>query len=305
MSEGLYFYDESALLERLTNALKKRPQEIVFLLGSPLTAPLSPSSPGIPDVAGMVRMIRAEFAQDKAQLAALDRELDSFGDQSYQTAFQFLQGRRGQAAANELVRHAVMAARLPGTAFSHFGTGPEILPDDACLLIDQDVSGWHLNPSVQALGRLIAGYRDRFGKFLLTTNFDPLIEVAIHRAGGQYTRTTLFVDGNIVQTQGGGCQVVHLHGYWHGADTLHTSRQLTQPRPLLRNSLGWLLRNKLVIVCGYGGWDDIFTTALIDSIRDETAYPEVLWTFYGDPPILSDRLSANLALGINRGRLSL
>src|SRR5207253_4932818 len=115
---------------------------------------------------------------------------------------------------------------------------------------------------------------------ILTTNFDPLIEVAIQRAGGHYFRTMLHSDGNISQTEGNGCHVIHLHGYWHGCDTLHTTRQLSHPRPHLKDSLTHLLRNKLVVVCAYGAWDDAFTEALMDVVRDDTAYPEVIWTFY-------------------------
>lgn len=139
---------------------------------------------------------------------------------------------------------------------------------------------------------------------MLTTNFDPLLEVSIRRAAGHYFRTTLHSDGNLSQTEGTGCHVIHLHGYWYGSDTLHTSRQLGQARPRLRASLSALLRDKLVIVCGYGGWDDIFTEALVDVVRDDTAYPEILWTLYS-PPALNDALSKRLAPGIDRGRISI
>jgi len=96
-----------------------------------------------------------------------------------------------------------------------------------------------------------------------------------------------------------------LHGYWHGADTLHTVGQLGQPRPRLRASLGQLLRHKLVVVCAYSGWDDVFTEALMDVVRDDVASPEIIWTFYADSPALSTRLSEMLAPGISRGRVSL
>ncbi len=93
------------------------------------------------------------------------------------------------------------------------------------------------------LGQLIATYPETVGKVVLTTNFDPLIEVSIARHGGAFYRTVLPMDGNLGQTVGTGTHVVHLHGYWHGYDTLHTTHQLRQERPELRRSLARLVEN--------------------------------------------------------------
>ena len=171
--------------------------------------------------------------------------------------------------------------------------------------MDFDAKGWALNPATEFIGRLAARYPDRFGRSILTTNFDPLIEVSIRTAGGSYFRTTLQSDGNLSQTEGTGCHVIHLHGYWYGSDTLHTARQLGQARPRLRASLSALLREKLVVVCGYGGWDDAFTEALVDVVRDDSANPEVLWTFFSQHPLVNDSLSNRLERGMDRGRVNL
>src|SRR5437667_239493 len=70
---------------------------------------------------------------------------------------------------------------------------------------------------------------------VLTTNFDPLIEVALRRAGGSPVRTVLEIDGRFDLTHVDiGQHIVHLHGYWSDGDTLHTPDQLERPRPLLR-----------------------------------------------------------------------
>jgi hypothetical protein len=115
MPDGYDFYDENALVERLSRALKKRHQETVFLVGAPLSAPVSPGLPGVPGVDGVINLIRSEFEDDACQLAALGEALKAAGDKRYQAAFQFLQGRRGQQTANEIVRTAVRTARRPGT----------------------------------------------------------------------------------------------------------------------------------------------------------------------------------------------
>jgi tetratricopeptide (TPR) repeat protein len=199
----------------------------------------------------------------------------------------------------------VLAAREPGSESTPIDFTNQVAIEAACRALEFDIAGWHLNAGTDYLGKLVAGYPTRFGKTLLTTNFDPLIEVAIRRAEGAYWRTVLHADANLSQTEASGCHVIHLHGYWFGADTLHTARQLGQSRPHLRDSLRSILRNKLVVVCAYGGWDDVFTDALMEVVRDLTEHPEVIWTFHVAGPTLEERLSERLAPGINRGRVNL
>jgi hypothetical protein len=256
--------------------------------------------PGVPGVDG--DLIRAEFEDDPVQIAALDKALAVEPGNRYQAAFFFLQGRRGQHMANEIIRRAVLAARCPAPTAIQMGS---VKDDEDCRHLEFDGSGWVLTPAMENLGKLIACYPARFGRSILTTNFDPLIQVSIRRADGKTYRTTLHADGNLTQTEAEGCHVIHLHGYWYGSDTLHTHRQLGQPRPHLVDSLGYVLRNKLVVACGYGGWDDAFTEALMNVVRDDTAFPEIIWTFYSQNPSLGEQLSQRLAPGVNRGRVTL
>lgn len=152
---------------------------------------------------------------------------------------------------------------------------------------------------------MVVRYPELFGRSLLTTNFDPLIEVSVRRSGGFYFRTTLHRDGNLSQTEGIGCHIVHLHGYWYGSDTLHTARQLSQSRPRLKASLRSFLTNKLVVACAYSGWDDTFTEALMEVVLDDMAFPEILWTFFSETPAPPARLSQRLTARIDRGRVNL
>jgi hypothetical protein len=55
--------------------------------------------------------------------------------------------------------------------------------------MDSDIDAWTLSPGTESLGKIVTGYPDRFGKTALTTNFDPLIEVAIRRSSGSFFRT--------------------------------------------------------------------------------------------------------------------
>jgi tetratricopeptide (TPR) repeat protein len=292
------FYGESALLSRLTRAIELRHQQVIFLVGSPLSAPVAPSSIGVPNVDGIIAMIRGEFAGDTAELADYEREIAQSCDRRYQDAFRFLQGNRGQPVANEVIRRAVLRSRTTKN-------DKENLSDAGCRLLESDLEGWTISPSTAALGRLVTNYPTVFGHALLTTNYDPLLEIAIRRAGGQLFRTTLHADGDLHQTEGDGCHVIHLHGFWYNSDTLNTTRQLTQERPRLKASLTNLLKDRLVVVCGYGGWDDVFTSTLLDLVRDDSAGPEVLWTFFQKNPVIPSALEDQLTPGIARGRVLL
>ncbi len=299
------YYDSNALLDRLTAGVKRSQQRAVFLVGSALTAPTEASLPGVPGVEGVIDIIRRDF-EGTDQTSDLDRALTEH-ENRYQAAFTYLLGHRGQQAANEVIKRAVWKARKPvvasenPTAFSPTAA----TSDESCRSLDSDYEGWVLPPGITALGGLLAGYPDRFGRSVLTTNFDPLLEVSISKSGGHFFRTVLHRDGNLAQTEGSGCHVIHLHGYWYGADTLHTPRQLNQPRPRLKASLGSLIKNSVLIVTGYGGWDDAFTDALMEVVLDDSAYPEIVWTFNAPSPNPPTSLLDRLSPGIDRGRVNL
>ena len=296
-------YDEAALFERLTTGVQRSNQPVIFLVGSGLTAPIKEGGAGVPGVRGVIELIKGEF--DAPQQIELEKQICENAN-PYQAAFSFLLGRRGQQAANQIIRQAVWQARSAvstklASSFSLVGN----TPDDVCRSLDTDLDGWNLTPGVEAVGGLIARYPDHFGRAILTTNFDPLLGIAIARSNGNFFRTVLHRDGNLSQTEGTGCHVIHLHGYWYGADTLHTPRQLNQSRPRLKASLSALLKAKTIVVSAYGGWDDVFTDALMEGVFDDNAYPEIIWTFNATVPKPDRRLIEKLAPGMDRGRVTL
>lgn len=296
------YYNESALLERLTAGTASSGRAVVFLVGSGLTAPVDKGLPGVPGVDGVIELIEQAFDDESQRNELRDSLRDK--DNRYQEAFRFLYGRRGPQAANIIIRNAVASARLA------LADGPRYTlnattSDEACRAFDADIAGWHLTPGVSALGELLADYPDRCGRTVLTTNFDPLIGTAIGAAGGTSFRTHLHRDGNLTQTAGTGTHIVHLHGYWYGSDTLHTPRQLGQPRPQLRASLSHLIRDQPLVVLAYGGWDDAFSRALIEVVLDDSAFPEIIWCFRDAVPRVRTQLLNVLMPGIDRGRVSL
>jgi hypothetical protein len=180
------YYDQTALLDRLTMGIKGSGESVVFLVGSAVTAPLQIGGEGVPNVQGVIELIKSEFPSD--QTADFERELNN-STQPYQAAFSYLIGRRGQTAANNIIKRAVMMARLTASASA------AVLTDADCDNLDQGNENWNLSPGVKALGKLAALQPEKFGQTILTTNFDPLLEVSIRSAGGFTFRTVLHREG--------------------------------------------------------------------------------------------------------------
>ncbi|MCY3736837.1 MAG: NB-ARC domain-containing protein [Gemmatimonadaceae bacterium] len=131
----------------------------------------------------------------------------------------------------------------------------------------------------------------------------------MRRHGGRFYRTVLHDDGKLGQTFAEGTHVVHLHGYWHGSDTLHTPQQLLQPRPHLRRSLEGVVEASVLVVVGYSGWDDVITETLIELLSDSGKNPEILWAFHQSDRSAIEasnrQLLSLLSPGIGRGRVAL
>ena len=251
----------------------------IFMVGSGLSLPGNPGAPGVPGAADMVELVRQRVSDDNAALDELNRHLERAeqNDASvYGAAFEFLEQWRGPDPVNNVIRDAVLMARLPGATQS----------DDPAAL-ERDVEGWALTRGTSALGSLLGEHRQNYPGPVLTTNFDPLLSVAINRANGRPRRAILDGDGRLpsaAELEPGETPVIHLHGYWRGSDTHHTGMELTAPRPQLGASLARLLNKRLVVVVGYGGWDDAFMRAVSSLLEDTGARPDIAWALYEDEP---------------------
>jgi len=295
-----YFGSADALHDRIAFAHSKQ-KPVIFVVGAPLTAPVNGSGEGVPGVNEIVDVIKNEFATNAEARKNLESVLRTSGQSSYQNAFEFLISRRGLEQANQVVRKAVISA---------YKGKVDNIEDMAQLeRAEKDFQNWHLSPAVENLGKVLALNSSKNPSIVLTTNFDPLIQIAVAKAGGKSFTTMLHREGNILQTRADGIHVVHLHGSWRGSDTLHTTRQLNQERPQLKSSLANVARNALVVAVGYGGWDDVITSTLSELVMDDSSYPEIAWSFYSSSQediIASNRsLLEKLNAGIDRGRVSL
>jgi hypothetical protein len=261
----------------LAYSLKER---FVFLFGSGLTRPDGPGRPGVPDAEAIVQIVRSSL--NSRQRRDLDRELVSPPHNRYQTAMSYLERVQGRSATQRIIAGAVLNAfTLTDTpdAVNRLGRVPTL--EEIYALTEDALDSWILSPAVEAFGHLVMVCGRIFGADILTTNFDPLIEISIRRAGGHCFRVALAEDGNLRGIRGSVPRVVHLHGFYHGTDMLHTSEHLTSPRPKLEESLEILLAECTLVVVGYGGWDDVFMRALARAAKQRRS-KRVYWAFHED-----------------------
>jgi len=251
--DSFRLFEKTALLKRIEFAVAQG-TPITLIVGAPISFDFE-SANGVPTVEQLVDHIRQAFADDPSALKLLADELASPKKNPYQVAFERAIAYRGLRFANDVVRRGVLKAYNGNNAYS--------LTDDVSLnQLQADIDNWYLPPAVEAIGKLLCAKPKSFGDRILTTNFDPLIEIAIRRAGGDCVSSFFHGDGNPSSIQSNGLNVIHCHGFWTGSDTLHTPSQLLQARPKLRAYLSQLIRDTVVVVVGCGGWDDVLMGAL-------------------------------------------
>lgn len=258
----MILHDKNALITAVRTATKP----VAFLVGAPLSAD---SGGGVPGVAQMLDLARDEIRRRAP--GDLHRFEDAIrgttGGDAYQAAMTWLQGNLTQDGVNRVVKAAVLRARRADSPMVFDGDG--------------SASDWYIPAGTQALASLMCRDRERVIGPVLTTNFDPLLSVTIEACGGRAHLRVIQSDGRLAQyvKRPGEIEVIHLHGFWRGSDTLHTPSQLTAPRPRLKDSLKEVLRQRTLVVAAYGGWDDVFASALSEVARDDAAQVQVLWCF--------------------------
>ncbi|KAF0215358.1 MAG: hypothetical protein FD174_4155 [Geobacteraceae bacterium] len=252
--------------EELLTAASATKRPVAFLVGAPLSLK---DGVGVPGVTEVLELIRDEIRSCAAKaLPRFEAALNGkTGGDAYQEAMKWLGRNISQDAINDVIKAAVLKARN--------ASAPELTSGDG------NHVDWSIPDGTANLGELVARESERFIGPILTTNFDPLISMAVQSFGGQTGRYVLTADGTVSgPTVDGICTVIHLHGFWRDSDTLHTQVQLTNPRPKLTKSLQRLLQGRTLIVAAYGGWDDVFTSALVDLMNDEQAPLDVIWCFW-------------------------
>jgi tetratricopeptide (TPR) repeat protein len=273
------FGNQQKLIYRLKSAAAKG-NKISFLFGSGLTVSNhSMSMPGVFSVAEIVNKITDIFRADNCIDLLEDEMNGSVNNKAnqYQIAMRTLLECHGQDQLNNIIRDAVLEARINKNSIV-------IQSDLTYQELEKDYENWFLNKGLTALASLYKLNRSKFNDIILTSNFDPLIEISLNKQGVTTQTLNIPKDGrtNTIINNDNVTSVAHFHGYWRGSDTLHTITQLTRARPNLKGSLKQLLKNTTLIVIGYGGWNDVFTKTLVEMINENDEDLNVLWTFYSE-----------------------
>jgi SIR2-like domain len=277
------------LLARLhaTVASGEPSRPIAILTGSGLTAG------AIPGVTEIVNIVRHRVSSDDQ--IELDRRLAAIDESSlkYQEAFTFLSLRHPPELRDRIITLCTLRA--------YHGQLPEkgaLLPS-RLTEYEADTDNWHLPHGVAALGRIWAGLPANLRGPILTTNFDPLCEIAIQKAGGHVVLRIMDSDGSFLRDVRTVSlpQVVHLHGYWRESATLSMTTQLTLERPALEGSIRALLGQYTLVVIGYGAWRDALARQLVHVIREqEQRELDILWCYYGGERELDEEYKTNEVL---------
>jgi hypothetical protein len=275
---NLSLADLEMLLVRLINA-KRQGEKIAILVGAGLTmSNLAKSEPGVSSVSEIIEDIKLLFKQHALlDIYAKHVSESASNSEKYQASMSALLSAFGQDELNNVIIRAVLNSMKNKVV--HNSAVFEINPAS----LETEYQNWYLRSGVDSLGEMYVDFNEIFAGPILTSNFDPLLEISIAKHGGNPQSIFLINDGKFLNHKSNRTQsIVHFHGFWHGGDTLHTTDQLKRDRPQLKGDLKRLLNNSVLLVVGYGGWDDVFTHTLLELIQEGNNDFDVLWCFYED-----------------------
>lgn len=258
--------DLESAIDRIQHAVaREKDRRVAFVTGSGL------SLGSVPSTRDMIQFFLDEFAKVPADL----QNLSQLSNQdAYLKAAHALRQRRGDRGLAKAIQTAVLGA--------HLEPEPNLEQGSAELL---NPARWTIPSAQDSLAHLIRLIPSHRRGPVFTTNFDPLTEVAARRYGVDVAPVaTDSLKAFNLESIVGPVPIVHLHGYWLQSSTLSTSEQLSLERPDIENLIKLHLANSLVVVVGYGGWEDAFTRALKDYLvsgRLGALQAEILWMCHG------------------------
>ncbi|GAA0726322.1 SIR2 family protein [Dactylosporangium roseum] len=291
------------LLDEIAEAIG-RGEQITLILGAGMTMP---AVPGLAGIVALAERYAAGLGDDGELTQALRQareELDARAApiEVYLAYRRVFTARRSPGEFDVIAQQAVLAGyRAPDLASSPLATHGIWQRVDLRLgeRVENSLDWWELPAGVRAVGRLLAWRPDEFGNSVLTTNFDPMLEVAVRLTGRQALSVPVDAAGRPDRRpeSEGAVQVFHLHGFWRPVGEAARSPLLHDPAPDAQASaaacraIADLITGDRVVVVGYSGWDDVVTGAL-RAVR-EVRPVRVLWALQedgGPSAALSERL---------------
>jgi len=260
--------DTDQLVELLYECAREK-KRLTFVVGSGLSLPV------IPDVRGMLAVADL-YAQghpvSTGLLAALELSRNEFGSSiaTYRAYWREFAKWIAKDEFDLIAQDAVLRAyQSTNPTFSGRGRWQRLDPTRARQM-ERDLHGWNLPDGLAALGGLLAAMPESFvdGQ-ILTTNFDPLLEVAIKRAGRVAVSVPLDLEAETPLVRASGAILVHhLHGFWRDDPRYRRQRLLHDPDYLdqhhapLARQVSKLITTDTVCIVGHSGWDGIVADAL-------------------------------------------
>jgi hypothetical protein len=280
-------------MHRLVDAL----QRLLTARHGPRLVVLLGAGVSVPTVSGVARLTRSahEFADQAGRprprsdinepvAASLDGQQLRIA--RYVEALQGIREVRGRDGLRAFVQRSILRANDQGIT-----VGNQPMPDRHFIALEHDVDGWRVPEGLLLLADILRTQGHRVHRYLLTTNFDPLLEVALRRAGLRISDSYGVSGPNETMAElprdGSPWTVVHLHGDSHDK-TLHNPAALSQPHEEVENWLADQLRGNHLLVLGYSGWDGLIQRTLARHFgRDAESKidqgVEVLWAVYENP----------------------
>ncbi|ORM83502.1 hypothetical protein HA42_06330 [Pantoea deleyi] len=238
------------LIRRLSNT-----SEVSFVFGSALTG--RRGEVGILEPDGVVSFIKNKMYEEGYQ-EPFDNYMDSDSEAiPYQLAFEFVSKNYGADGIQNIINEIVSLNIDPST-------GKQKIPNS-------------VKDFVTAIkeGKLKV-------KYIITTNFDTLIEDALSLEKIPYNSISIVSDSTINENANDELTIVHIHGVWTKGDTMHTRNQLNQRRVKIEESIRNILDGHTVCMMAYGGWEDSFTRTLIAIMNNHSLKYSLIWCFYSD-----------------------
>src|SRR6266571_3308393 len=193
MSGGTVIADEQSLVHRLANTVR-RGRRVALVLGSGVTTTVVP---GVPRMLDLADEFAAQIHKNPDLSSALANARAANPDRPAETYAAYRRIFTALVSPEEfdiVVQRAVLEAhRPPGSADPTW----ERIGFQRGMQLEGNLESWRLPDGVAALGAILARLPAGFGHRVLTTNFDPLIEIAVRRAGGRAHSVSLVRDGSL------------------------------------------------------------------------------------------------------------
>jgi hypothetical protein len=101
-------------------------------------------------------------------------------------------------------------------------------------------------------------FQSAFSRLILTTNFDPFLQVALQYANRLYfmsdTPDLNLNEKDLSEIQTDAIHLVYLHGSIHRHGQAHTDEEIRKIKETNAEVLAPILKTRAIIVIGYSGW---------------------------------------------------